>query len=190
MTEEKYGTFAMTSDELDAFLAEQDVVYLASLRKDGAPFVVPIGFDWDGESFFITIALDHAGLHRLRRDPRVSLSIGSHPAFPTKFVVVEGVAEEVADPEAAISRRILFRKSQEMFARMRVDPERYFENWISVGRVAFRVRVTSLRELRRHEGEGREVLGRHATADRFDPRATRRRRTSRVSVSSLITRSP
>ena len=90
----------MTPDELDAFLAEQDVVYLASLRKDGAPFVVPIGFDWDGESFFVTIALDHAGLHRLRRDPRVSLSIGSHPAFPTKFVVVEGVAEEVADPGA------------------------------------------------------------------------------------------
>ena len=27
---------------------------------------------------------------------------------------------------------------------MRVDPERYFESWISVGRVAFRVRVTSL----------------------------------------------
>ncbi len=143
MTEEKYGTFAMTSDELDAFLAEQDVVYLASLRKDGSPFVVPIGFDWDGESFFITIALDHAGLHRLRRDPRVSLSVGSHPAFPTKFVVVEGVAEEVADPGHAISRRILFRKSQEMFARMQVDPERYFESWISVGRVAFRVRVTS-----------------------------------------------
>jgi nitroimidazol reductase NimA-like FMN-containing flavoprotein (pyridoxamine 5'-phosphate oxidase superfamily) len=144
LTEEKYGTFAMTPDELDAFLAEQDVVYLATLRKSGAPLVVPVGFDWDGESFFITIALDHAGLHRLRRDPRVSLSIGSHPAFPTKFVVVEGIAEEVADPGHTISRRILFRKTQEMFARMRVDPERYFENWISVGRVAFRIRATSV----------------------------------------------
>jgi nitroimidazol reductase NimA-like FMN-containing flavoprotein (pyridoxamine 5'-phosphate oxidase superfamily) len=117
---------------------------LASLRRDGSPFVVPVGFDWDGEHFFVTIAHDHAGTHRLRRDPRVSLSAGSHPAFPTKFVVVEGIAEEVPDADNGISRRILLRKSQEMFARMRVDPERYFEQWVSVGRVVFRIRVTTL----------------------------------------------
>ncbi len=141
---EKYGAFSMTADELDAFLADQDVVMLASLRRDGSPFVVPVGFDWDGEHFFTTIAVDHAGVHRLRRDPRVSLAAGSQPAFPTKFVVVEGTAEEIPDPGHAISRRILFRKSQEMFASVRVDPERYFESWIAVGRVVFRIRVTSV----------------------------------------------
>jgi PPOX class probable F420-dependent enzyme len=140
----KYGPYAMTTDELDAFLTETDVVMLASLRRDGSPFVVPVGFDWDGEHFFVTIAHDHAGTHRLRRDPRVSLSAASHPAFPTKFVVVEGIAEEVPDADNGISRRILLRKSQEMFARMRVDPERYFEQWVSVGRVVFRIRVTTL----------------------------------------------
>jgi len=114
----KYGPFAMTPEELDAFLAATDVVALASLRRDGSPFVVPVGFDWDGEYFSVTIARDHAGVHRLRRDPRVSLSAGSHPAFPTKFVVVEGIAEE--------------------------DPEQYFEHWISVGRVVFRIRVVHL----------------------------------------------
>jgi nitroimidazol reductase NimA-like FMN-containing flavoprotein (pyridoxamine 5'-phosphate oxidase superfamily) len=140
----KYGELAMTPSELDEFLAATDVIMLASLRKDGAPFVVPVGFDWDGTAFFVTIGRDHAGAYRLRRDGRVSLSAGSHPAFPTKFVVVEGIAEELADPQNAVSRRILFRKSQEMFARLKVDPERFFENWISVGRVVFLIHVTSI----------------------------------------------
>jgi len=144
MAEERYGSFSMTPAELDAFLDEADVIMLASLRRDGAPLVVPVGFDWDGESFSVTIALDHAGVARLRRDPRVSLALSGHPAFPTKFVVVEGRAGEVPDPDGAVSKRILFRKSAEMFARLGIDRERYFEEWISVGRVAFRITVDSL----------------------------------------------
>src|SRR3954453_21997538 len=105
----KYGALAMTGEELDRFLADTDVVMLGSLRRDGAPFVVPVGFDWDGESFFGTFGLDHAGLHRLRRDPRVSLCVGSVPAFPTKFVVVEGLAHELDDPEGVVSRGVLMR---------------------------------------------------------------------------------
>jgi nitroimidazol reductase NimA-like FMN-containing flavoprotein (pyridoxamine 5'-phosphate oxidase superfamily) len=144
MAGERYGTFAMTPAELDAFLAEADVIMLASLRRDGAPLVVPVGFDWDGESFHVTIALDHAGVSRLRRDARVSLAVSSHPAFPTKFVVVEGRAEEVPDPDGEVSKRILFRKSAAMFERLGIDRERYFEEWISVGRVAFRIEVDSM----------------------------------------------
>jgi len=140
----KYGALAMTGEELDRFLADTDVVMLGSLRRDGAPFVVPVGFDWDGTSFFVTVALDHGAVHRLRRDPRVSLAVSSHPAFPTKFVIVEGEAEELADPDHAVSRRILFRKSEEMFARLAVDREKFFANWISVGRVVFRIRVSRL----------------------------------------------
>jgi nitroimidazol reductase NimA-like FMN-containing flavoprotein (pyridoxamine 5'-phosphate oxidase superfamily) len=142
--EPRYGALAMSPDELDAFLDDADVIMLASLRRDGAPIVVPVGFDWDGESFYVTIAVDHAGVVRLRRDGRVSLAVSSHPAFPTKFVVVEGVAEEIADPDGAVSKRILFRKSADLFAGMGIDRERYFEQWISVGRIAFRIRPASI----------------------------------------------
>ena len=164
-------------------------MYLASLRKDGAPFVVPIGFDWDGESFFITIALDHAGRAPPPPRSRVSLSVGSHPAFPTKFVVVEGVAEEVADPGAAISRRILFRKSQEMFARMRVDPGALLRE-LDLGRPGRVPRPGHVaRELRRHEGEG----AKYSAGTRLPTDSTRALPgTANIprDASSLITRSP
>lgn len=140
----RYGDLAMTPEELDQFLADADTLSLASLRRDGSPFVVPVGFDWDGESFYVTFALDHAGLHRLRRDPRVSLCVGSVPAFPTRFVVVEGVAHELDDPEGAVSRGVLMRASAPLFEQAGIDPERYFRSWIAVGRVAFRIEVTSL----------------------------------------------
>lgn len=143
-TTPRYGDLAMTPGELDAFLAQADTLMLASLRRDGSPFVVPVGFDWDGESFFVTFGLDHAGVHRLRRDPRVSLSVGSVPAFPTKFVVVEGIAVELEDPDGEVSRGVLMRASADAFAAAGIDAERYFRSWISVGRVAFRIEVTNL----------------------------------------------
>src|SRR3954464_13537243 len=65
--------------------------------------------------------------------PAVISELDAAPAFPTKFVVVEGRAAEVPDPDGAVSKRILFRKSAEMFARLGIDRERYFEEWISVG---------------------------------------------------------
>lgn len=141
---QKYGPLAMTPDELDAFLAANDVIMLASLRRDGSPFVVPVGFDWDDECFYVTMGHDHAGVHRLRRDGRVSLAANSHPAFPTKFVIVEGIAEELPDPDNVVNRRILFRASKDMFAEARIDPERFFASWISVGRVVFCIRVTNV----------------------------------------------
>jgi nitroimidazol reductase NimA-like FMN-containing flavoprotein (pyridoxamine 5'-phosphate oxidase superfamily) len=143
-TPARYGDLAMTAEELDAFLAQADTIMLASLRRDGSPFVIPLGFDWDGESFYVTFGLDHAGLHRLRRDPRVSLSVGSVPAFPTKFVVVEGIAVELDDPEGEVSRGVLMRASADAFAAAGIDAERYFLSWISVGRVAFRIEITNL----------------------------------------------
>jgi nitroimidazol reductase NimA-like FMN-containing flavoprotein (pyridoxamine 5'-phosphate oxidase superfamily) len=139
-----YGELAMTPEELNAFLASTETIMLASLRKDGSPFVVPVGFDWDGEYFYVTLGRDHAGAHRLRRDRRVSLAAGSHPSFPTKFVIVEGFAEELPDPDNVISKRILFRASQQVFADARIDPERFFDSWVSVGRVVFRIRVGRL----------------------------------------------
>ena len=55
----KYGSFAMTSDELARFCSmEADQAVLTSLRKDGAPFGIPLGFVYSGDCFHITTGKD------------------------------------------------------------------------------------------------------------------------------------
>ena len=122
----KYGALAMTSVELDTFIATTDQLMLASLRKDGSPFVIPVGFDWDGTSFFVTMGHQRGGVHRLRRDPRVSLCAASNPAFPTKFFIAEGIAHELDDPDSAVSRGVLLRASRDSFDASGIDTEQIF----------------------------------------------------------------
>ena len=38
---------AMTSEEIDAFLAEQRTCRVATVGKDGSPHVAPLWFVWD-----------------------------------------------------------------------------------------------------------------------------------------------
>jgi hypothetical protein len=71
----------MSDDELLDFLLgpvettpgeEMRFVAVASLRKDGSPWVVPLGYWYDGTYLYITMHPGNAGVQRLRRDPRVA----------------------------------------------------------------------------------------------------------------------
>ena len=103
---------------------------------------MPLGFDYDGEYFYVTLGKDRAGVQRMRNDSRVALTVASYPAYPTKFVVIQGIAEEIPDPDHEISRRILLRGPKDKWAQRHVDPEKFFQSWVSVGRVVFRIAVT------------------------------------------------
>ncbi|MBV9510093.1 MAG: hypothetical protein JO303_07420 [Caulobacteraceae bacterium] len=46
---------------------------MASLRKDGSPFAIPLDFWYNGQFMYITMSPGRTGVARLRRDPRVSL---------------------------------------------------------------------------------------------------------------------
>jgi nitroimidazol reductase NimA-like FMN-containing flavoprotein (pyridoxamine 5'-phosphate oxidase superfamily) len=141
----KYGSFAMTADELTHFCSmEADQAVLTSLRKNGAPFGIPLGFIYGGDCFYITTTKDRSLPKRLRNDARVCLTIPSRVAYPTKFVIAEGTAASVDDPDDAISRRILFDGPADKFEKMRVDPERFFQSWVAIGRVVYRIDVTNL----------------------------------------------
>jgi hypothetical protein len=72
------------------------------------------------------------------------LTIPNPQPYPTKFVIAEGAAEEIPDADHAISRNVLLRGPAEKWAERRVDLERFFQTWVSVGRCVFRIRVTNL----------------------------------------------
>jgi PPOX class probable F420-dependent enzyme len=62
------------SDALMAFLAERHLATLVTLRADGSPHAVPVGFTFaDGVARVITSARS-VKVANVRRDPRVSLT--------------------------------------------------------------------------------------------------------------------
>lgn len=71
---------------------------LATVRADGRPHVAPIWFDLDGEDLLFTTGESTVKGRNIRRDPRVSLCVDDEEP-PFAFVIVEGEAEIVDDPE-------------------------------------------------------------------------------------------
>jgi PPOX class probable F420-dependent enzyme len=111
----------MTDEEAYDFLgAGTRTGHLATTRADGRAHVKPVWFVLDGtpEGFrvlFNTGANTVAG-RNLARDPRVTLSVDDpHPPFA--FVLVEGTAELITDPD------VLLESATEIAARY-VGPAR------------------------------------------------------------------
>ena len=119
----------MTVEEARAFLAAGTRTgKLAVVRRDGAPFVVPVWFvvDADGSLVFTTGARTVKG-RAICRDPRVSICVDDENP-PFDFVRVDGVAEVSEDPDAtlpwatAIARRYMGDDLAEQFGRRNAVP--------------------------------------------------------------------
>lgn len=140
----KYGSYAMTPEELAAFCTETPQAVLSTLRKTGSPHGIPLGYYYDGDYFYVSIGKDRAGPARMRNDARVCLTIPSTVPYPTRFVIAEGTAEEIDDADHEISRKLLYSGSSDHWEKMRVDVDRFFRSWVAVGRAVFRIRVDRL----------------------------------------------
>ncbi|MGE0384962.1 MAG: pyridoxamine 5'-phosphate oxidase family protein [Gammaproteobacteria bacterium] len=140
----KYGSYAMSAEELARFCEETEQAVLCTLRKTGSPHGVPLGFWYDGEYFYVTIGKDRAGPARMRNDARVCLTIPSASPYPTRFVIAEGRAEEFDDVDHRVSRMILTRGDPDKWVKRRVDVEKFFKRWVAVGRAVFRIHVDNL----------------------------------------------
>ena len=65
----------MTDDDATSFLAEPHVGVLACLRASGLPYTVPVWFEWDGRTAWISGTFERVWCRQLRRDPRASLCV-------------------------------------------------------------------------------------------------------------------
>lgn len=133
-----FGEFSMTDEELAAFLMEKPrFASLASLRKDGSPFVVPLGYLYESRYMYFTFAPERSVVKRLRRDPRVAVTVYNE-AFPVKFVLVTGCVEEYADDNLELT----IRKHRWMMSRVPgIDHAEFERNHLALGRVVFRLKL-------------------------------------------------
>jgi PPOX class probable F420-dependent enzyme len=111
----------MTDEEAYDFLgAGTRTGHLGTTRADGRAHVKPVWFVLDGtpEGFSVLFNTGETSVagRNLARDPRVSLSVDDpHP--PYAFVLVEGTAELITDPD-------LLRESATEIAARYVGPPR------------------------------------------------------------------
>jgi PPOX class probable F420-dependent enzyme len=114
----------MSDEEVYDFLgAGTRTGHLATTRSDCRAHVKPVWFVLDGTPEEFTLLLNTgentvAG-RNLARDPRVTASVDD-PTPPFAFVIVEGTAELVADPDA-------LRESATEIAARYMGPERAVE---------------------------------------------------------------
>jgi nitroimidazol reductase NimA-like FMN-containing flavoprotein (pyridoxamine 5'-phosphate oxidase superfamily) len=107
---------------------------VASLRRDGAPFVIPLGFYYDGSHLFFSTTPGRGLTHRLRRQGRVSVSVFDHEAIHA-YVLVNGVAKEVDDPGDTLSLKMHHR-----YPKPGIENSAEHDRiWLSAKRVVFRV---------------------------------------------------
>jgi PPOX class probable F420-dependent enzyme len=67
---------AIAAARLDRFLSQEPVVWLSTVRPDGAPHLVPIWFTWDGSSLLVFSKPGAQKVRNLRANPVAMLALG------------------------------------------------------------------------------------------------------------------
>ena len=96
----------MDRPEMDAFLASAALARLACLKPDGAPYVIPVWYQWDGEAIWFVGRERSVWCKYIQNDPRVSVVIDAPHSEPNEAgqsveipkVIMEGSAEIVEEP--------------------------------------------------------------------------------------------
>ena len=93
-------TTTMTDAELETLFADpvaQKLLHAPTPARfaytglDGAPRVIPIGWEWDGSALLMWTVPRSAKVRALQHDPRVAVTIDTND-FPPKVLLVRGTA--------------------------------------------------------------------------------------------------
>ena len=96
-------TSVKMSPEMSAFLVERHLATLTTLRADGSPHVVPVGFSFDAEAGLVRI-ITVGGSVKARNAARGGRAAVSQ-VDGARWATLEGVAR-VADDESSVARAV------------------------------------------------------------------------------------
>lgn len=87
----------LLSPDQEAFVAERHLAILATVRADGSPHLVPVGFTWDRAAGLVRVICSDGGVkvRNVERGSRVSVSQVDGP----RWISLEGPAAVVRDPD-------------------------------------------------------------------------------------------
>lgn len=135
---------AMTKEQTDAFLRTTRIAKLATLNADGSPAVVPVWFEWDGQTATLFTYYKSPKLMRIRRDNRVALSVEEPLGAMEAWVTIEGTAAIEDDGGIELARRLIVRYySSERVETVLPGWERMADEWVVVRVTPARIRSSA-----------------------------------------------
>lgn len=115
-------------------LHEEPIIWLATVRHDGQPQVVPVWFLWDGTHVLIYSLPVSQKVRNIQANPRVSLHFNSD-RWATQVTRLDGYAELVRAPTPAHEVAAYLAKYQEGMARLGMTPEEFTLRYSALIRV-------------------------------------------------------
>ena len=94
----------LTTQEIDAFLAQPRTAQLVTLRPSGTPHVAPVWFLWQDGRVLVMADGDAVKVRNIRSNPAVALCVAT-PARPYSYVTVEGMADVTKDGLEAMAHQ-------------------------------------------------------------------------------------
>lgn len=102
MTEQKYPEWmgkmrALNADEIQEFLDSAVVARIATVDKDGLPYITPVWQEWDGEAMWIIPREKSAFVRHVQQHPQIAVSCALDSS-PYTRLLMRGRAEIVSGP--------------------------------------------------------------------------------------------
>jgi PPOX class probable F420-dependent enzyme len=86
----------LTEEQVSALLAGPVLARLATVKPDGAPYIVPVWQHWDGEAMYVIPRGRSRFVDHIKSEPRVAVSCADDHS--SSRVLIEGAAEIVDGP--------------------------------------------------------------------------------------------
>ena len=110
----------LTPEQVDELLAGPIIARLATVKPDGAPYVVPVWEYWEDGAMYIIPRERSAFMEYIKNEPRVAVSCADDVDPDHPRVLIEGVAEIVEGPVKMAGRTLEI--AREMVVRYAGEP--------------------------------------------------------------------
>lgn len=139
----------MKDDDREAFLQQPHVGVIATLRRDGRPYTVPVWWLWRDGVFWLTGTYNRVWCRQLMHDPRASLCIEATEPVPG-HVGVDGRATPFELPDFdiwPISRELAEKYVGRGDPARAAQVEAFFANMQTEPRLLFRLEPEVMRAI-------------------------------------------
>ncbi len=119
---------------IDQRLRTEPIIWLATVRPNGRPHLIPVWFFWDGETITIYSQPNNQKMRNLQHSATVTLALNT-ANDGDDVVIVEGKAELPGKSSQTMNNPAYLEKYDLLIKRMNADPETMAADYSEVIRV-------------------------------------------------------